>query len=183
MSTFYIYGAHQHKFRFEEVPGECKFSNHMQKYAWNIISKKVIFICFKSFLISKWKTCCLDKVMHEGSRKNMKLLLNNMDELLSKTGYCIKKEYENQILNSIYNYCLLFYCKETEVIALTREPLEVILYNKYYWLTQYMKKYSEINGYDAGIEQQKFKLIEELDQRLENVDWDLLQKIDDMMEK
>ena len=113
----------------------------------------------------------------------MKLLLDNMDELSAKIGYCAKREYENQILNSIYNYCLLFFCKETEVIALTREPLEVILYNKYYWLTQYMKKYSEINGYDAGIEQQKFKLIEELDQRLENVDWDLLQKIDDMMEK
>ncbi len=106
-----------------------------------------------------------------------------MDELSAKIGYCAKREYENQILNSIYNYCLLFFCKETEVIILTREPLEVILYSKYYWFTQYMKKHNEINGYDAGIEQQKLKLIEELEQRLENVDWDLLQKIDDMMEK
>lgn len=113
----------------------------------------------------------------------MKLLLNNVDELLSKTGYCIKREYEDQILNSIYNYCLLFFCKETEVIALTGEPLEVILYSKYYWFTQYMKKHNEINGYDAGIEQQRFKLIEELDQRLENVDWVLLQKTEDMMKK
>lgn len=113
----------------------------------------------------------------------MKLLLDNMDELSAKIGYCAKREYENQILNSIYNYCLLFFCKETEVIVLTREPLEVILYSKYYWFTQYMKKHNEINGYDAGIEQQKLKLIEELEQRLENVDWDLLQKIDDMMEK
>ncbi|MCI9007945.1 MAG: hypothetical protein HFI13_07530 [Lachnospiraceae bacterium] len=113
----------------------------------------------------------------------MKLLLDNMDELSAKIGYCAKREYENQILNSIYNYCLLFFCKETEVIILTREPLEVILYSKYYWFTQYMKKHNEINGYDAGIEQQKLKLIEELEQRLENVDWDLLQKIDDMMEK
>ena len=113
----------------------------------------------------------------------MKLLLDNMDELSAKIGYCAKREYENQILNSIYNYCLLFFCKETEVIILTREPLEVILYSKYYWFTQYMKKHNEINGYDAGIEQQKLKLIEELEQRLENVDLDLLQKIDDMMEK
>ncbi len=113
----------------------------------------------------------------------MKLLLDNMDELSAKIGYCAKREYENQILNSIYNYCLLFFCKETEVIILTKEPLEVILYSKYYWFTQYMKKHNEINGYDAGIEQQKLKLIEELEQRLENVDWDLLQKIDDMMEK
>lgn len=112
----------------------------------------------------------------------MELILENMDELLAKTGYCIKREYENQFLNSLYNYCLLFFCKESEIIALTREPLEVILYSKYFWLTQYMKKYNEINGYDAGLRQQRFKLIEELGQRLENVDWDLLQKINSFSE-
>lgn len=112
----------------------------------------------------------------------MKLLLDNMDELLAKAGCSIKRKYENQFLNSIYNYCLLFFYKETEITALTGESLEVILYSKYFWLTQYMKKYNAINGYDAGIEQQRFELIEELDQRLENVDWDLLQKIDDMVE-
>lgn len=107
----------------------------------------------------------------------MNLLMNNMDELLIKSGYCIKKEYENQLLNSLYYYCSMFFCKETDITALTGEPLEVILYSKYLWLTQYMKKYNEIYGYDAGIEQQKFKVIEELETRLTNVDWDLLQKL------
>jgi len=46
-----------------------------------------------------------------------------------------------------------------------------------------VKKYNEVNGYDAGIGQQQFKLIEELEQRLGDVDWDLLQKIDDDMVK
>ena len=46
-----------------------------------------------------------------------------------------------------------------------------------------MKKYNEVNGYDAGMEQQQFKLIEELQQRLGDVDWDLLQRIDDDMVK
>lgn len=110
----------------------------------------------------------------------MILLLNNMDELLTKSGYCIKRYYNNQFLNCLHNYCSMFFCKETNIIALTGAPLEVILYSKYFWLTQYMKKYNEIYGYDAGIEQQKFELIEELENRLGNVDWDLLQKIDDM---
>ena len=113
----------------------------------------------------------------------MKLLLNNMDVLSARTGYSPKREYENTFLNSIYNYCLLFFCKEAEIIALTGESLEVVLYSKYFWLTQYMKKYNEIKGYDAGIEQQRFELIEEIAQRLENVDWDLLQKIENGIEK
>ena len=111
----------------------------------------------------------------------MKLLLNNMDELLANTGYCSKREYENPYLNSIYNYCLLYFSKEAEIMAFTGESLEVVLYSKYYWFTQYMKKYNETQGYDAGIEQQQFKLIEELDQRLENVDWELLHRIDEDM--
>ena len=111
----------------------------------------------------------------------MKLLLDNIDELSADTGYCSKIEYENPYLNSIYNYCLLFFSKEAEIMAFTGESLEVVLYSKYYWFTQYMKKYNETQGYDAGIEQQQFKLIEELDQRLENVDWELLHRIDEDM--
>ena len=76
-----------------------------------------------------------------------------------------------------------FFTKEAEVITLTGKPLEVVLYSKYYWLMRYVKKYNEVNGYDAGMEQQQFKLIEELEQRLGDVDWDLLQRIDDDMVK
>lgn len=114
---------------------------------------------------------------------NMKLLLDDMDELIASAGYCAERKYENEVLNTIYNYCFVFFTKEAEVITLTGQPLEVVLYSKYYWLTRYVKKYNEVNGYDAGIEQQQFKLIEELEQRLGDVDWDLLQRIDEDMVK
>lgn len=109
----------------------------------------------------------------------MKLLLDDLDELIAYTGYCAERKYENESLNTIYNHCLLFFTKETDIITFTGKTLEVVLYSKYYWLTRFVKKYNEIHGYDAGIEQQQFKLIEELDQRLGDVDWDLLQRIDD----
>ena len=47
------------------------------------------------------------------------------------------------------------------LIEIRKKPLEVVLYSKYYWLMRYVKKYNEVNGYDAGMEQQQFKLIEE----------------------
>lgn len=115
--------------------------------------------------------------------RNMKLILDGMDELIASVGYCAESKYENEVLNTIYNYCFTFFTKEAEVIILTGKPLEVILYSKYYWLMRYVKKYKEVNGYDAGMEQQQFKLIEELEQRLGDVDWDLLQRIDDDMVK
>ena len=115
--------------------------------------------------------------------RKMKLILEGMDELIASAGYCAKRKYENEVLNTIYHYCLLFYTKEDEVIALTGKPLEAVLYSKYYWLKRYVKKYNEVNGYDAGMEQQQFKLIEELEQRLGGGEWDLLQRIDDDMVK
>ena len=121
--------------------------------------------------------------MREGMERNMKLILDGMDGLIASVGYCAERKYENEVLNTIYHYCLLFYTKEDEVIALSGKSLEVVLYSKYYWLTRYVKKYNEVNGYDAGMEQQQFKLIEELQQRLGDVDWDLLQRIDDDMVK
>ena len=56
--------------------------------------------------------------MREGMERNMKLILEGMDELIASAGYCAKRKYENEVLNTIYHYCLLFYTKEDEVMAL-----------------------------------------------------------------
>ena len=55
---------------------------------------------------------------------------------------------------------------------------ENLSYSKYYWYVKFKDKYETIYGFDAGIEQQQFKLLEELDQRFDNIHWDLLEKID-----
>ena len=44
----------------------------------------------------------------------MKLILDRMDELIASVGYCAERKYENEVLNTIYNYCFAFFTKEAE---------------------------------------------------------------------
>lgn len=63
---------------------------------------------------------------------------------------------------------------------ISKNDKESIMYSKYYWYTKYKKRYSEVYGYDAGIEQEGFKLLEELESELEEgVDWTIIQKIEE----
>lgn len=110
----------------------------------------------------------------------MNILKENMEELLMKTNYTIKKEYEDVILNTFLNYWS--FCEEKESIlqVLTNETLEVILYSKYYWCSRYKERFLELYGTDAGVEQQQYKIIEELEQRVQGaIDWKLLQVLEE----
>lgn len=49
-------------------------------------------------------------------------------------------------------------------------------YNAYYWFQRFVKMYIEKHGYDAGMEQQAFKM-------LENADFDLDLEIIDLIDK
>lgn len=60
-----------------------------------------------------------------------------------------------------------------------KEDKSRILYSKYYWYTKYKQRYFEVVGYDAGIEQEGFKLLEEIENELEDgVDWSIIQEIE-----
>lgn len=55
-----------------------------------------------------------------------------------------------------------------------------VLYAKYYWYTQYKKRYFEVFGYDAGIEQEAYKVLEEIESKLEDgVNWSVIQQIEE----
>lgn len=61
-----------------------------------------------------------------------------------------------------------------------KEDKNSILYSKYYWYTKYKQRYFDVVGYDAGIEQEGFKLLEEIENELDDgVDWGIIQKIED----
>jgi hypothetical protein len=49
-----------------------------------------------------------------------------------------------------------------------------VLYNRYYWFLTYAKRHMRYSGYDAGLEQQAFKL---LDQAECEVDWSMVEAI------
>jgi hypothetical protein len=55
---------------------------------------------------------------------------------------------------------------------------EALLYNKYYWFTRFARLYRAYHGPDAGIEQQAFQM---LDQTMFQVDWQVIEAIEDRL--
>ena len=82
-------------------------------------------------------------------------------------------------LNILLNYWYFFDEKEKEIQELLGVSLESILYSKYYWCTQYKNRYNELYGKDVGIDQQQYKIIEEMTQRINDVDWSFIQMIEE----
>lgn len=110
----------------------------------------------------------------------MKILKENLDDLFVKTRYIEKNQYSDIELNKLLNYWCLFEEKEMIIQRLTNESLEVILYSKFYWCSRYKEKYKKIYGIDVGIDQQQYKIIEELEQRLYNgIDWTIVQILEE----
>ncbi len=143
----------------------------------------------------------------------MKILKENIDELLMKTKYITKNQYKDIKLNTFLNYWIFFDKKETNetprsklrgisprltsfvisllrckhrgmyppgIQELTNESLEVILYSKYYWCSKYKDRYTALYGQDVGIEQQQYKIIEEIEQRItDDINWNFIQLLEE----
>lgn len=110
----------------------------------------------------------------------MKILKENMEELLTKANYLKKNEYDDKALNDYLNYWMFFQEKEEIIQNLTGRLPDTILYSKYYWSSRYKEQYTKLYGYDASIEQQQYKILEELEQRINgDVDWDIIKLIEE----
>ncbi len=55
------------------------------------------------------------------------------------------------------------------------DPLN-LYYNRYYWYLKFLISYQREIGYDAGLEQQEFKILED-GENITNVDWSEIEKI------
>lgn len=108
----------------------------------------------------------------------MKIIKDNIEKMLEETGYVHIEKYQDSCLNSAYNNWNFLDTYEEVLKSEKNISLETILYSKYYWFLSLADRFYELYGSDAGIEQQKFKLIEEMDQRLDGVDWKLVEKLD-----
>lgn len=109
----------------------------------------------------------------------MELIKNKVEEIIVKSGYTYKEEYSDKQLNTLFNYWYFFDEREKEIQELSEVSLETILYSKYYWCTQYKTRFNELYGKDAGIDQQQYKIIEEINQRINDVNWNLIQMIEE----
>ncbi|HHL3302845.1 TPA: hypothetical protein ACQ444_003565 [Bacillus cereus] len=105
------------------------------------------------------------------------LELKKMIEL-EKDSLVVRKDISDEKLKRFLSYYEFF---TNNVIGLVeKEGKNTILYSKYYWYTKYKKRYFEVYGYDAGIEQEGFKLLEELENELEDgIDWLIIQDIEE----
>jgi hypothetical protein len=54
---------------------------------------------------------------------------------------------------------------------------ELIFYNRYYWFCCFLKLYKAKHRYDAGLEQQAFRLLEDSEALNVDVDWELIAKL------
>lgn len=109
----------------------------------------------------------------------MEIIRDDLNEIAVKTGYKFVQKYSDEQLNIFFNYWNVFTEKEEELNKSEGISLEIILYSKYYWCTQFRNRFGMIYGKDAGVEQQQYKIIEEIDQRVTNTDWHLVQMIDE----
>lgn len=91
-----------------------------------------------------------------------------------------KDLYENEEINCYANYYTYIDNDENEIMMNEKVDLEAILYSKYYWYTKFMNSYLLHYGEDAGIQQGQFKILEEIDSRLEEgVRWEEIKEIEE----
>lgn len=60
--------------------------------------------------------------------------------------------------------------------------IEDIFYNRYYWFIRFCRLKEERDGYDPGLNQQEIRLIEEVEQKDINIDWNVIQEISDCID-
>lgn len=104
----------------------------------------------------------------------------NIQELLAIADYTYKERYSDIELNHYFNYWYFLEVTEEKIMQeLTDVSLETILYSKYYWSSRYIDKLNELYGIDAGAEQQRDTILNDMEQRLDSIDWEFIQKIEE----
>jgi hypothetical protein len=102
-------------------------------------------------------------------------LYKTLNPLLDKTNIIMLEE--ERLAKLLDNFLFLQqYAKA--IISNSSFTYEEVLYSQYYWFIQFKDQYSAKEGYDGGMEQQAFKLLENLCNELDgNVDWELIESI------
>ncbi len=98
----------------------------------------------------------------------------NIDDLFQATSMLWNEELLN---DQFYGSALKFYILLSYSPVFCSEDPVRIFYNRYYWFLTFVEKYKLKNGDNAGLEQQVFKLLEEVDRIDSNIDWDIIEQL------
>ncbi|WP_059173177.1 hypothetical protein [Bacillus sp. FJAT-27445] len=85
--------------------------------------------------------------------------------------------FDDEDLTKVLHYFLILKEFSKEIAAGSPFTIEQVLYSQYYWFVYFKNQYFSKYGYDAGMDQQAFQLIEQLTYELDEVNWDFLEQI------
>ncbi|MGG4344284.1 hypothetical protein [Paenibacillus lautus] len=103
------------------------------------------------------------------------------DELMNFiTNEELRKFYNANIDDNRLNELLAYYTFfKSNAGSVTLDKQSTYYYSMYFWFVQFKERYFEVYGHDEGIEQEGFRLLEEIDYQLEEgIDWGLIEKIE-----
>jgi hypothetical protein len=100
--------------------------------------------------------------------------LANVESRLS--GYCSEMLAHPIAGRSLRNYCLLTECPE--MVGNLGLAADERFWSRYYWLARFAREWQAVDGYDAGLEQQLFQLLEYAE-----ADYDPLPEIEAAVER
>lgn len=107
---------------------------------------------------------------------------NRMDGIIKELGFEDEEasQYQDSELRN-YVTCVDVLSKILDGVLSTKEDItqEELFYSQYYWFNKFVNRYIELFGPNAGLEQQLFKMLEHYNEYIsENIDWDVIEKID-----
>ena len=107
----------------------------------------------------------------------MEIIKSNMEQMMKELNYADKNQYSDGLLNTLYNYITFLEECEDEIVSTEKASFETLAYSKYYWHSHFTSRFREIYGFDAGIEQQQDMALYELENRVENVDLEFVERL------
>lgn len=98
------------------------------------------------------------------------ILYQRINQLLPKSSW---NPNHHNIIDQALAWALLF--EHWPDLLPTSISHEMAFYNRYYWFKRFVVLKQQRDGYDAGLEQQVFHLLEQVDFDL---DWTLMERLD-----
>jgi hypothetical protein len=89
-------------------------------------------------------------------------------------------DFDDPLYGAAFQHYLLF-THWPDLLKMTRGLTpQAMYYNRYYWFLKFAKLYMRKHGSDAGMEQQAFQLLEQMDCE---IDWYIVEQIDKQVDQ
>ncbi len=109
---------------------------------------------------------------------NVEKRQEEFERIYEKLNWKVLRLYEDKILNQASNNEMLLENHRDQLMEVCKWTLESILYSRYYWYTKFLVHYEKKCGKNGSMEQAQFKIIEEIDCTIGEVDSALLESIE-----